>query len=282
MTVNLEDGTPCGTFPYNLCLSRCISGVCQVQNVTCPPDTNTSDCQAPECDSTTGECPYVAESGTGCTDGNACTISDTCNAGVCRGTPKVCPTPTSVCQTIACNFGDCQVTGLSGVPCNADNNECTVGDVCVAGVCTPGVPTVCNTTETCQVSFCDMNTGMCVLDAVTNSENVTCDDGNICTFNDVCVNGTCGGELDSSLAGSAACGFVPNNPVKNPAIIIFSVAGAAALIGAIVGIAFLARKIRNSQLMNPDSWNPDMFSSVGANPLYKGNQNVVDNALYGN
>jgi hypothetical protein len=33
-------------------------------------------------------------------------------------------------------------------------------------------------------------------------------------------------------------------------------------------------------LMNPDSWNPDMFSSVGANPLYKGNKNVVDNALY--
>jgi len=45
-------------------------------------------------------------------------------------------------------------------------------------------------------------------------------------------------------------------------------------------MAFLIKKIRNSKITNPDTWNPELFSSIGANPLYKGNQSVVNNRLY--
>jgi len=68
--------------------------------------------------------------------------------------------------------------------------------------------------------------------------------------------------------------------VKNTSIIIFAIIGAAVLIGAIAGLAILIKKIRDSKLLNPDTWNPDTFSSIGSNPLYKGSEKTMDNALY--
>jgi len=62
--------------------------------------------------------------------------------------------------------------------------------------------------------------------------------------------------------------------------LIFGLVGAGALIGAIAGIAFLVKKIRDSKLLDPDTWDPDKFSSIGSNPLYKGSEKSVDNRMY--
>jgi len=273
------DGSGCGNAPYNLCNQRCASGECQTSPFVCPPDNNDTDCLIPMCNATTGSCDYVPADGIGCSDGNPCTINDICTNGVCNGTAKICPATNNPCQTSVCSFGDCVIIQNTGQSCNADNSLCTVDDLCVRGVCTPGTAVVCETTDVCKISACDATTGACVLTSVDAADNISCNDGNGCTKDDRCrEQGTCEGDNDDSLA--LICFPPPPDSVQNPAIIAFSIAGAAALIGAIVGIAFLIRKIRNSQLMNPDSWNPDMFSSVGANPLYKGNKNVVDNALY--
>jgi len=80
-----------------------------------------------------------------------------------------------------------------------------------------------------------------------------------------------------------ACGFVAP-PVQTTSssvpVTIITVTLAAGLVAAIVAGAFLIRKVRNSRLLDPDTWNPDTFSSVGANPLYKGSVKTVDNMLY--
>jgi hypothetical protein len=170
---------------------------------------------------------------------------------------------------------------LSGKPCNADNDACTQGDICVLGVCSPGEPTICKVGEldVCHLARCDPLTAECVTFDRPNYENITCNDNNVCTRDDKCVNGTCIGDVDPLTIDTEQCSPASPSAINNT-IIVFSVAGAAALIGAIVGLAFLIKKIRDSKILSPDTWNPDTFSSVGANPLYKGNQKIVDNRLF--
>jgi len=109
---------------------------------------------------------------------------------------------------------------------------------------------------------------------------VTCDDGNLCTTGDSCQNGTCVGTEDESLAETLTeCGASTNNDNKNTMWIILGTA-AGLTSGAAIGAAVLIRRIRKSKLMDPDTWNPDAFSSIGANPLYKGSVKSVDNRLY--
>jgi hypothetical protein len=94
------------------------------------------------CDPASGLCSNPAKAdGASCNDGNACTQSDSCQAGVCTGAnPVVCPaadqchlggtcdTSTGVCSNPA---------KADGASCN-DGNSCTAGDMCVAGACMPG------------------------------------------------------------------------------------------------------------------------------------------------
>ena len=75
---------------------------------------------------------------TPCTDGNACTRKDTCQAGECRGEdPVSCPSPDQchqgVCdpETGACSSPPKQ----DGTPCD-DGNKCTSSDACQGGICT--------------------------------------------------------------------------------------------------------------------------------------------------
>jgi len=281
---NHADNSTCGP-TADLCNFRCISGVCDKTPVVCPSDTNQTDCRHQVCEPTTGSCPFVADAdATGCSDNNACTQNDQCTAGVCVGKAIECPAPDQ-CHNATCKFGVCVPYNLEDIPCNADDNLCTVGDVCSGGSCIPGLPKVCNTTGQCDSASCDSMTGQCQSFVVDNSLNKTCDDGNICTFQDVCTNGTCAGVNNPALVNATECGFIPiinatPKQVKNTSIIIFAVAGAAALIGAIAGLAFLIKKIRDSKLLNPDTWNPDTFSSLASNPLYKGSEKAMDNALY--
>jgi hypothetical protein len=81
--------------------------------------------------------PSVAD-GTPCDDGNACTHTDTCQAGVCAGgTPPVCAA-SDQCHTA----GSCDpATGAcsnpmapDGTACD-DNKPCTSDDVCTGGAC---------------------------------------------------------------------------------------------------------------------------------------------------
>jgi cysteine-rich repeat protein len=74
--------------------------------------------------------------GSTCSDGNACTTSDTCNsAGQCLGgAPPNCD-DASVCTADSCDAtAGCVHAPLSGGVCN-DGNLCTTGDTCRNGAC---------------------------------------------------------------------------------------------------------------------------------------------------
>ena len=80
----------------------------------------------------------TAPNGTSCDDLNACTLSDTCQSGVCVGTNPVACAPSDACH----NAGTClTATGSCSYPAKPDGtvcddaNACTVNDACGSGVC---------------------------------------------------------------------------------------------------------------------------------------------------
>jgi hypothetical protein len=108
----------------------------------------------------------------------------------------------------------------NGTVC-ADGNPCTWGDTCQNGLCTPDPNrnTTCTASDECHaVGTCDTTSGICSNPA--KQQGTTCNDGNVCTNNDVCAAGVCGGTLytcDDGLActadtcnGDGTCTFTPN------------------------------------------------------------------------
>jgi hypothetical protein len=94
------------------------------------------------CNTATGMCSNPAKAnGTTCNDGNACTQTDTCQAGACTGTNPVVCSPLDQCHVAGtCNpsTGNCSnPNATDGTSCN-DGNACTLSDTCLGGSCTGG------------------------------------------------------------------------------------------------------------------------------------------------
>jgi MYXO-CTERM domain-containing protein len=190
---NQPNGTPCNDGNACTQTDSCQAGICTGFNpVTCPmPDA--CHTVAP-CDKTTGMCAVTQKlDGAACGDGNACTQSDSCQAGVCTGTnPVVCPPPDQCHMAGVCDV----TTGICSNPAKADGtscddgNACTQTDTCQAGACKGESPVVCAALDQCHdVGTCDPATGMCSNPA--KADNAPCDDGDACTTGDVCKGGTC-------------------------------------------------------------------------------------------
>ncbi len=83
-------------------------------------------------------------------------------------------------------FVNCQTcTGANGSSCD-DGNPCTINDICINGVCS-GTPKNCDDGNPCTDDACNTTTGLC-----THTNNTaTCNDGDVCTVNDHCLNGAC-------------------------------------------------------------------------------------------
>src|SRR5262249_16118833 len=103
------------------------AGTCARANpvVCAPPD----QChEAGVCDPATGTCTFAPKvDGTSCNDGNACTQSDTCQAGVCTGANPVTCTALDQCH----DAGTCDpATGTCSNPSKADGTTCNDGNAC--------------------------------------------------------------------------------------------------------------------------------------------------------
>jgi hypothetical protein len=72
-----------------------------------------------------------------------------------------------------------------GTACN-DLEPCTTGDTCSAGVCTAGAPVECDDHNQCTTDACAPGKG-----CTYTPRNGSCDDGNACSFPDICANGQC-------------------------------------------------------------------------------------------
>jgi hypothetical protein len=100
------------------------------------------DCCAPDC--------TYAASGSGCDDGDPCSIGDTCDgAGGCSaGGPDPCD-DANVCTADSCvSFTGCVHTPAPG-PCE-DGNPCTLGDTCGGGTCQAGTNFPCPLCNVCD------------------------------------------------------------------------------------------------------------------------------------
>ena len=146
--------------------------------------------------------------GTPCDDGNACTQSDTCQAGVCTGSNPVTCSALDQCH----DAGTCDTgTGVCSNPpepdstsCN-DGNACTQSDTCQAGVCTGSNPVTCSALDQCHVAgTCDTTTGVCSNPA--KADGTTCDAETDAAQTQICTSGACG--TCTAFAGSPR--FVDN------------------------------------------------------------------------
>jgi hypothetical protein len=157
----------------------------------CATDADCDDlnsCTLDVCHVGSGTCESTnLPSGSGCDDGNLCTIGERCDAyGLCGGATNradgfPCDGDGNPCTTDSCQAGACVVGPAlpDGTDCN-DGNSCTTGEACQGGSCVP---------------------------AETLPDGNLCVDGDACTLNDTCQGGVCipGTFLDSDGDGDSDC-----------------------------------------------------------------------------
>lgn len=220
----LADGASCtGADP---CMpGTCQGGVCGVPAGASCDDGN--PCTDDACIEGIG-CSHVLRDAGECSDGNACTLEDTCVAGVCVGLAANCDDGNlctadgcdavigcwhdiaidtccdggvskcddgNVCTTDGCEPGDelkCVHTPNSA-GCS-DANACTVADTCVEGICT-GTQKNCSDGNPCTIDTCEA--GKC--GHAPASDLSPCDDGLSCSTNDRCEAGKCVADTSECL-----------------------------------------------------------------------------------
>ncbi len=169
-------------------------GITDIADDTDLPVDDGNACTGEACNAGAPSHPAQAN-GLVCTDGNACTVADTCQAGVCTGgAPVACAAldqchDAGVCDTAT---GVCSTPSKADGSACADGNACTQTDTCQAGTCTGANPVTCAALDQCHaVGTCDTTTGVC--SNPSKADGSACADGNACTQSDTCQAGTCTG-----------------------------------------------------------------------------------------
>ena len=179
-----EDGNLCNGTLY--CDKSGTLYKCQVKPGTVVKcDTSTDNfCSTTACESKTGKCGVsVKNDATPCdADGSVCSVGDTCQTGKCTPGKALKCDDLNPCTADSCDAkAGCKHLNQSG-GCNADDDACTVNDVCTDGKCVVGKAMDCDDNELCTSEKCDKKTGKCVYAELVQS----CDDKNICTVGDKC------------------------------------------------------------------------------------------------
>ena len=147
----------------------------------------------------------AAREGQVCNDGNGCTSSDRCRAGVCSGGGVDCSALDGPCTRGLCDpaRGRCvpEVLG-DGAVCD-DDNACTTEDQCAAGLCAGAARDCAALDGECVVGRCDLATGACA--ASPRADGAPCTDGDACTGRDVCAGGVCAGRPEACEAPQNPC-----------------------------------------------------------------------------
>jgi len=180
------------------------SYVCQEQpaNVGQACDDGNSCSYGDKCKSD-GTCQGLSYS---CSDGRYCTL-DVCDGqggcdhalvegtclidGTCLNQGQV--NPANRCQVCDSETPYAWTAGPDHVSCE-DGNPCTLGDECISGTCASGIPRNCEDGNPCTNDRCDSSIGSgdpCVHE---DALNTSCNDQDLCSYNDVCqAGGLCQG-----------------------------------------------------------------------------------------
>jgi hypothetical protein len=181
----VADGTAKADEPCKVCQAKSSNGAWAKKPACCTADAECpapGSCDLPACDLTTGACGVKKKLGCclqndDCNDGNACT-ADKCDVatGACSIAPKNCPAGLS-CQNAACN----PATGKCETPLKA--GFCLIGGKCRQ----QGETAEGNACLVCQPSASTQD--------FVAASGVFCDDGDPCTYDDVCgAGGSCKGK----------------------------------------------------------------------------------------
>ena len=183
----------------------CNTGLCVAGKKTVCDDN--SVCTVDSCDSKTGKCVFdgTAVEGDACdADGSVCTVGDKCKLGLCvAGAGKNCD-DSNPCTDDSCNAKTGCVHLFNVLPCDADNNPCTVGDLCANGNCGVGPKKNCDDSNVCTVDACDTQNGNCT-HLGASLDGKVCDDLSLCTLTDNCVAGVCKGGAQKSCDDGKVC-----------------------------------------------------------------------------
>lgn len=190
--------TPCDDGSACTKNDTCLIGACQGEVNPCD-DGNS--CTYNKCDSKTG-CSYTpVNDGNQCEDGNKCTLNDSCLNSVCQpGKAQDC-NDNNACTADSCESatGKCVNKAIEGANYCDDSNECTKSDMCNAlGNCV-GQVIICTDGKPCTKDLCSPKTG-CNYPLVP--DGTTCDDGQACTYGDICSSGKCKGNVDACEDGN--------------------------------------------------------------------------------
>jgi hypothetical protein len=134
----------------------------------------------------------------GCSDGDACTLDDSCENGVCVGGPAMVCDDGNPCTADACKQGKC-LSAPQDAPCD-DGNACTDQDSCVEGQCQSAGPLDCDDDNGCTTDYCTPLEGCKYLNNAS-----PCDDGDQCTLVDQCQNGSCQGTIPPDCDDDNPC-----------------------------------------------------------------------------
>jgi len=173
-TEDCDDSDPCTV------ADQCEEAVCVGFGIPC-------DCQ------TDADCVQFD-------DGDKCTGSLFCDTKTlpykCTVDPDTvveCPEPVgldAICRKAWCDpdTGECSIVpDHEGFACD-DGDLCTIGDKCADTLCQPGVSAVCDDGNICTDDSCVPETG-----CSHQNNSLECNDGDVCTTGDQCVDGVCGG-----------------------------------------------------------------------------------------
>ena len=213
--ISCEDGNLCTTWDY------CTGGECMGGPTVSCDDFN--PCTDDYCSPDKG-CYHMNLDGNPCDDGDACTLDDECEDGLCEpGSEALHCEDWTDCTDDLCDVQVGCIYPLNGNPCCIGNTDinycddkdpctidscnvltgecvpipnqgactdgdlCTYADVCSAGKCA-GLPLNCDDQNPCTLDFCNSLMG-CVHEPLSGA----CDDHSVCTLNDWCVDGKCKG-----------------------------------------------------------------------------------------
>lgn len=178
-------------------IETCDAGACAKGTPLVCNDGN--PCTDDTCDPSSG-CIVTNNDSLSCADEDVCNGLEGCVLGVCV------PGSTLVCDDLnPCTDDSCE-SSVGCVFVNDDGNSCDDADACngiescIAGTCTEGTALICDDGNSCTDDACDPSMG-CVY---AEDDSNQCDDANVCTIADQCLNGRCEGVgVDCSQAGDA-------------------------------------------------------------------------------
>ena len=185
-----DDGSKCTS--DDKCASLKLGMTCVGKTVDCA-DKNT--CTVDGCSPKVGCLHKYLAVGSKCSDGNLCTLGDTCQPGLLKGStvcksgkPKLCndknPCTTDMCSA---KTGLCVYTPLKAGTTCSDGNACTTGDKCTltkSGMLCKGSSLNCDDKNSCTVDSCSIKAG-CLHKPL--AAGASCDDGKPCTVGEICV-----------------------------------------------------------------------------------------------